>query len=150
MSSSYRDSIRDRTRMRRIYLWRKAAASAVAMLGAAVAQGVGGLLLLIAILIPKSSMLEIAWALIFGVIACYALGAWLFLSAMERSQSLTYCPPVREQIAAPTSDIVLLRGSEHPSVSPLELVRPAARTGAGDAPNELLRARRTDGDGIAG
>src|SRR5215210_3237371 len=97
-------------RMRRRYLFGKFATSAIAVLGAAVALGLGGLLLLIAILIPKSSMIEIAWALVFGVVACYAVGAWLFLTAMDRSQSLTYYPPTSNLAPDLLANDVLLRG----------------------------------------
>ena len=126
-------------RCRQRYLLSKFATSLVAILGAAIALGLGGLLLLIAILIPKSSMIEIAWALVYGVIACYGVGGWLFLTAMDRAQSLAYCPPVIDHSPlSPASDL-LLRGSGLKYSPSSELVRPAAGTSDNDLNEELLR-----------
>jgi hypothetical protein len=105
-------------------------------------MGLGGLMLLIAILIPKSWMMDIAWALVFGVCACYAVGGWLFLTAMDRAQALTYCPPAPCPSRNRRVDEQLLRAGaahDHPSS---DLVRPARRTSTHPA-EELLRPDRS-------
>ncbi len=142
MNGNQPDPIPDRARLHRQYLWKKATAEILALFGAFVAQGIGGLLLLIAILIPKSSMIEAAWCLISGVVVCYAFGGWLFCTSKERSLTLIYCPRPYEPNPAVQSDDVLLRGSNLPGASPHELLR-AANTSADGHPDELLRPDST-------
>jgi hypothetical protein len=80
---------------------------------------------------------------VFGVVACYGVGAWMFLTAMDRSQSLTYCPPAIKHGPEILADEILLRGSDLQYSTRSELVRPAAKMGDADLHEELLRAHTT-------
>ena len=57
---------------------------------------------------------------------------------MRRAASISYVPPVREQIAALSAEEVLVRASDPPTATPMELPR-AAHEATQTAAEELLR-----------
>ena len=76
--------------------------------------------------------------LAFAVLAVAVYFGHVSVSSFKEARAIPYIPPVREQIAALPADEVLLRGSDQPAASPVELLR-AAHDGTETEAGELLR-----------
>ena len=70
--------------------------------------------------------------------AITVIASLIFRSQVKVARSLSYVPPVAEQVAALPAEEILVRGSDLPAATPAELLRPA-REGTETAAEVLLR-----------
>lgn len=126
------NKVPDRAKMRREYVAAKTHASMQMLIGgifmfvcgASAVAGVAGMVILAA----DSEWLEAVCAFGFLIICVVltVLGGLLFQQGCEMKDSISYVPPIHEQLPALPAKEVLLGGSDSPPAAPEELLRPAA------------------------
>jgi hypothetical protein len=141
------DLVQERAEKRRKYVRDRTAVVALSIVGAGMVLGFGGLVLLLAILLPNGSLSFattcLFGALALGVMVCYGFGARLLSTSFEKSKSLVFVPPMTGPIRPTTGDRTLLRASSVPATSSRCLLR---SVGSVDAMRDadLLRADSTE------
>jgi hypothetical protein len=122
----------DPAKKRRAYLSKKATftiLAIVAVLFSVYGGCIGLVVTVLQILYPVGTTEPPFWVWILVLSLMGVGGALGVRSSTKRLKSLPYVPPVHEQLSGLRADEVLLRGSDEPTATPEELLRPA-REGA--------------------